>query len=59
MKIIEVATITFFAPQEEVHVLFTLLYLSLSANFKLQHETYLVGGDWQFHYCTPLQKVIV
>ena len=27
----------------------TVPYLSLSANFKLQHETYLVRDDWQFH----------
>ena len=33
----------------EVSTVVTLPYLSLSANFKLQHETYLVGGDWQLH----------
>jgi len=46
MKTKEVATITFFAARGG-SCLITLPYLSLSALFKLQHETYLVGDDWR------------
>ena len=48
MKTKEVATTTFFAARG-LSCLVTLPYLSLSANFKLQHETYLVSDEWQFH----------
>ena len=48
MKTKEVATNRFFAARGG-SCLVTLPYLTLSANFKLQHETYLVGDDWQLH----------